>query len=136
MAFRPSRQNDDIAEINMIPLIDVMLVLLVIFMLAAPILTQKIPVDLPRAAAQEQTATPSTVIDITMDAQGKVWVDGVSIALDGVANAIKERKDKGATQVYLNADKNVRYDILAQVMTVAQQQGISKLGFVTQGPGK
>ena len=133
MAFRPSRHNEDIAEINMIPLIDVMLVLLVIFMLAAPILTKKIPVDLPQASAQSDTAKRSTVIDVTMDAQGKVWVDGTAVALEAVGGIIKNRKAAGATQLYLNADKNVRYDILAQVMAVAQQEGITKLGFVTQG---
>ena len=133
MAFRPSRYNEDIAEINMIPLIDVMLVLLVIFMLAAPILTKKIPVDLPQASAQTDTAKRSTVIEVTMDAQGKVWVDGIPVALEAVSNVVKNRKAGGATQLYLNADKNVRYDILAQVMAIAQQEGITKLGFVTQG---
>ncbi len=132
MAFRPGRHNEEIAEINMIPLIDVMLVLLVIFMLAAPILTRKIPVDLPQAGAQSDTAKRSTVIDVTMDAQGKVWVDGTAVALEAVAGIIKTRKAAGATQLYLNADKNVRYDILAQVMAMAQQEGIAKLGFVTQ----
>lgn len=66
MAFRPGRHSEEIAEINMIPLIDVMLVLLVIFMLAAPILTRKIPVDLPQAGAQSDTAKRSTVIEVTM----------------------------------------------------------------------
>ena len=116
----------------MIPLIDVMLVLLVIFMLAAPILTKQIPVDLPQASAQANTAKRSTVIDVTMDAQGKVWVDGTAVALESVGGIIKNRKAAGATQLYLNADKNVRYDILAQVMAMAQQEGITKLGFVTQ----
>lgn len=133
MAFRPNQNNEEIAEINMIPFIDVMLVLLVIFMLAAPILTRKIPVDLPQANAQTDTVKRSTVIDVTMDAQGKVWVDGKAVALDAVAGIIKNRKTAGATQLYLNADKNVRYDILAQVMAVARQEGITKLGFVTQG---
>ena len=133
MAFRPSRYNEDIAEINMIPFIDVMLVLLVIFMLAAPILTKTMPVDLPRANAQNDTAQRSTIIDVTMDAQGKVWVDGTAVALDAVGGIIKSRKANGATQLYLNADKNVRYDILAQVMGLAQREGIGKLGFVTQG---
>lgn len=133
MAFRPGRQSEEIAEINMIPLIDVMLVLLVIFMLAAPILTKKIPVDLPKANGQTETAKRSMVIDVTLDAQGKVWVDGTAVALEAVGGIIKNRKTAGATQLYLNADKNVRYDILAQVMAVAQQEGISKLGFVTQG---
>lgn len=132
MAFRPGRHSEEIAEINMIPLIDVMLVLLVIFMLAAPILTRKIPVDLPQASAQSDTAKRSTVIEVTMDAQGKVWVDGTAVALEAVPGIIKNRKAGGATQLYLNADKNVRYDILAQVMAMAQQEGIAKLGFVTQ----
>lgn len=132
MAFRPNRHHEDIAEINMIPLIDVMLVLLVIFMLAAPILTKKIPVELPQANAQADTAKRSTVIDVTMDAQGKVWVDGNPVALEAVGGLIKNRKAAGATQLYLNADKNVRYDILAQVMGLAQREGITKLGFVTQ----
>ena len=132
MAFRHTRHHDDIAEINMIPLIDVMLVLLVIFMLAAPVVTRKVPVELPRASAQASAPPASTVIDVAMDAQGRVWVDAKAVALDSVGGLIRARVASGATQLHLNADKNVRYDILAQVMGMAQQEGISKLGFVTQ----
>ena len=135
MAFRPSKVNEDIAEINMIPLIDVMLVLLVIFMLAAPLLSNKIPVDLPQARGATDATPKKNIVDITLDTQGKVWADGEQVALAQLSGRLTARKQEGATQIHLNADRNVRYDILAQVMAMAQQAGISKLGFVTKGSG-
>ena len=133
MAFRPSKVNEDIAEINMIPLIDVMLVLLVIFMIAAPLLSNKIPVELPQARGTTDATPKKNIVDITLDTQGKVWADGELVALSQLPGKLTARKQAGATQIHLNADRNVRYDILAQVMAMSQQAGISKLGFVTKG---
>lgn len=132
MAFKPSASHEDIAEINMIPLIDVMLVLLVIFMLAAPLLNNKIPVQLPNSSGSQDASLKKNIISITMDAQGQVWVDGQPTAMEDLAPKVKARKQQGADQIHLNADKSVRYDVLAQVMSIAQKSGITKLGFVTK----
>lgn len=135
MAFKPSRGNEDIAEINMIPLIDVMLVLLVIFMLAAPLLSNKIPVDLPQAKGSMEATPKKSIVLVTMDAFGKVWADGEPIGLEQLPAYLQRRQRDGANQIHLNADRNVRYDVLAQVMSMAQQAGIAKLGFVTKNSG-
>ena len=132
MAFKPSKQNDDIAEINMIPLIDVMLVLLVIFMLAAPLLNNKIPVDLPKVTGAADATPKKNIVAITMDAQGKVWADDEAIALNALPQYLEKRKQEGASQIHLRADRSVRYDLMAQVMSMAQSAGISRLGFVTE----
>ena len=130
MSFKPSQDNHDIAEINMIPFIDIMLVLLVIFMIASPLLTQKIPVNLPQAAAQNITVDKP--IDISVTATGVIYINQQTVLLNQVGGMVLELKKQGADQVNIQADRNVRYDILANLMSVIQQQGISKLGFVTQ----
>ena len=130
MSFKPSQDNHEIAEINMIPFIDIMLVLLVIFMIASPLLTQKIPVNLPQAAAQNITVDKP--IDISVTATGVIYINQQTVLLNQVGGMVLELKNQGADQVNIQADRNVRYDILANLMSVIQQQGISKLGFVTQ----
>ncbi len=130
MSFKPSQDNHEIAEINMIPFIDIMLVLLVIFMIASPLLTQKIPVNLPQAAAQNITVDKP--IDISVTATGVIYINQQPVLLNQVGGMVLELKKQGADQVNIQADRNVRYDILANLMSVIQQQGISKLGFVTQ----
>ena len=130
MSFKPSQDNHEIAEINMIPFIDIMLVLLVIFMIASPLLTQKIPVNLPQAAAQNITVDKPIYISVT--ATGVIYINQQPVLLNQVGGMVLELKKQGADQVNIQADRNVRYDILANLMSVIQQQGISKLGFVTQ----
>ena len=130
MSFKPSQDNHEIAEINMIPFIDIMLVLLVIFMIASPLLTQKIPVNLPQAAAQNITVDKP--IDISVTETGVIYINQQTALLNQVGGMVLELKNQGADQVNIQADRNVRYDILANLMSVIQQQGISKLGFVTQ----
>ena len=131
MAFKLPKERDEVAEINMIPLIDVMLVLLVIFMIAAPLLSQKIAVDLPSASATAVN-NKDHVVDITLDATGHVFVNNTPQSVEALPQVLRERKKEGMDEVHLNADKNVRYDILAQIMSIAQQEGIQKIGFLTQ----
>ena len=123
------------AEINTTPLVDVMLVLLVIFIITAPLLTHAIRLDLPSAKAPLALETPET-ITVSIDGQGAVfWNDqpvADATALQGrLAEAARRQP---APELQLRADRDTRYQRIAEVMAAAQQAGIAKLGFVTAPP--
>jgi len=135
-----------LAEINMTPLIDVMLVLLVIFIITAPLFTHAIRLDLPKVAAAPARETPQT-ISLSIDAAGKLYWNGSLITLEQMrarfAQAGKEAESSQANQadqaaaqpeIHLHAERNTRYEVIAQVMGAAQQAGLERLGFVTDPP--
>lgn len=120
------------SEINTTPLVDVMLVLLVIFIITAPLLTHAVKIDLPKASSQLLPEKPE-VISVSIDAVGKMYwndmpmVQGeLKIKLQEVANK------KPQPELNVRADKETRYQILAEVMADAQNAGITKLGFVSE----
>jgi biopolymer transport protein ExbD len=118
------------AEINMIPLIDVMLVLLVIFMITAPLLTHAVKLDLPRASSSHQP--PAEKVDISIDAAGQRFWNAQPIDADALAARLATLgREQPQTEIHLHADKNARYEPLAQIMSQAAQAGLSKIGFVT-----
>ena len=133
-AFNQHRQQPLMADINVTPMVDVMLVLLVIFIITAPMFTSAIKLDLPRAdaaAARQQAAT----ITLTIDGQGRIfWNDDVldRAALD--VRLAQAARLAPQPELQLRADKETRYEVVAQVMAAAQSNGLSKLGFVTD-PG-
>ena len=136
MAFGGFDSNDGpmrpMAEINTTPLVDVMLVLLVIFIITAPLLTHSIRLDLPNAKASADAPAAQTVT-VSIDAQGRVyWNDAALADLD----ALRERLGQAAgrspqPELHLRADREARYQRIAEVMSAAQQAGISRIGFVT-----
>ena len=120
------------AEINTTPMVDVMLVLLVIFIVTAPLLTPAIPLDLPRVQAQAGLASES-VVKLSIDARGQIYWDGALLATD---ETLRERMQQAAaaeptTALQIRADREVRYERLAVVMAAAQQAGLARLAFVT-----
>jgi biopolymer transport protein ExbD len=119
------------AEINMIPLIDVMLVLLVIFMITAPLLTHAVKLDLPNATAQRKQA--ASKVEIAIDAAGKIHWNGEMLPAGDIAPRLT---NLGATQptteIHLYADKSSRYETIAEVMAAASRAGLSRIGFITQ----
>jgi biopolymer transport protein ExbD len=122
------------AEINVIPLIDVMLVLLVIFIITAPLLSNAIKLDLPDARGTESLAKPET-IQIAIDQNGAVYWDNQKL----VGTELPMRLQWAAKQfplpeLHLRADKNARYEAIAQLLSAAQQNGLSKISFVTDQP--
>jgi biopolymer transport protein ExbD len=134
-AFHAQRQQPLMSDINVTPMVDVMLVLLVIFIMAAPMLTQAVKLDLPRA--QGGAAQPQQVraIALAIDAQGQVFWNNEALALD--AAALKTKLAQAASlvpqpEVQLRADKETRYEVVAQVMAAAQASGLLSLGFVTE----
>jgi biopolymer transport protein ExbD len=120
------------AEINTTPFVDVMLVLLVIFIITAPLLTHAIRLDLPSAQAPVSAEKPET-ITLSIDAQEKLYWNDAPVA---DAQALRERLQQAATrspqpELHLRADQQVRYQRIAEVMSAAQQAGVTRIGFVT-----
>lgn len=127
-------QDDVVSEINMIPLVDVMLVLLVIFIVTMPVLTHSIDLDLPRAQAQALSVEPETVT-ISVTADGSLHWDGVAIGKAELDTRLKEAAARAPQpEVHIRGDRRAEYEHVLQAMAAAQQAGISKLGFVTD-PG-
>ncbi|WP_323121472.1 ExbD/TolR family protein [Burkholderia alba] len=123
-----------IADINMTPLIDVMLVLLVIFIITAPLLTHAIRLDLPKVAAAPARDTPDT-ITLSIDGAGKLYWNDQPIAFDALGARLREAA-AGSEQpeLHLRAERSTRYETVAQVMGAAQQAGLARIGFVTDMP--
>ena len=122
------------ADINMTPLIDVMLVLLVIFIITAPLFTHAIRLDLPRVAAAEARETPQT-ITLSIDAAGKLYWNDKPITLDQMRAQFNDAgKQKEQPEIHLRAERSTRYEVIAQVMGAAQQAGLERIGFVTEPP--
>ncbi|WP_434107327.1 ExbD/TolR family protein [Paraburkholderia caffeinilytica] len=122
------------AEINMTPLIDVMLVLLVIFIITAPLFTHAIRLDLPKVAAAPARQTPQT-ISLSIDAAGKLYWNGTVITLQQMrAQFVEAGKQADQPEIQLRAERSTRYEVIAQVMGAAQQAGLERIGFVTDPP--
>ena len=122
------------AEINMTPLIDVMLVLLVIFIITAPLFTHAIRLDLPKVAAAPARQTPQT-ISLSIDAAGKIYWNGTVLTLEQMrARFVEAGKAAEQSEIQLRAERSTRYEVIAQVMGAAQQAGLERLGFVTDPP--
>ncbi len=131
MALHITSKQSAMSEINVTPLVDVMLVLLVVFIVTAPLLMQAVPVDLPKTA-QVAPLKKSRTVQLSVDAQGAVYIDQRAIHFDALENELATLRESGDDlSVQLHADANVRYGRVAQVMAAANRAGIAKLGFVT-----
>jgi biopolymer transport protein ExbD len=120
------------AEINTTPLVDVMLVLLVIFIITAPLMTHAVKLDLPSAQAPVSTEKPETVT-VSIDAKEQVfWNDQPLADPAALAERLAEvARREPQPEVQLRADRDVRYQRIAEVMAAAQTAGVTRLGFVT-----
>ncbi len=123
-------QNMPMADINTTPLVDVMLVLLVIFIITAPLFHQAIPVDLPQVSSSKLDDKPA-VIQLAIDAQGIVFLDGEAVHRDAL-DARFAGLGAANPELHLRADRSTRYEVVADVMAAAQRNGLMKIAFVTQ----
>ena len=130
--FSSQQHTQPMNEINTTPLVDVMLVLLVIFIITAPLLTHAVKIDLPQATSQPLPEKPE-VVDLAVDGQGKTyWNDVLMVEGELKQKLAAAANKKPQPELQIRADKNTRYQVLAEVMAEAQNVGITKLGFVSE----
>ncbi len=122
------------AEINIVPLVDVILVLLVIFIVTAPLITQAVKVKLPEAKSQP-VQTPSKPVVVAIAADGQLHWDGQSLSLAELEERARALAARPAAELHVEADRAVRYDAVAQVLAAATRAGVLHIGFVTD-PGQ
>ncbi|MEX3815289.1 ExbD/TolR family protein [Paraburkholderia sp. BR13439] len=139
MAMSPFAGDDDdglMNEINMTPLVDVMLVLVIVFMVTIPVIRHAVKIDLPHASSQKEDTKPAQVT-VSIDADGNVLWDSTKV--DDAALAAKIAAAAQASpqpELHLDADRKVPYEKVAQLMSAAQAGGLTKIGFVTQPKAK
>jgi biopolymer transport protein ExbD len=140
-----SGSSRPMVDINTTPLVDVMLVLLIIFLVTAPLMTQAVKVDLPQASAQAADTEPET-IRLALDSQGAFYwndepvVTGTTADMETAIQTLEARLQAAIgvnpkLEVQLSADRETRYQYVAEIMAAVKRAGVVKLGFVTL-PGK
>ena len=129
MAFASMPSQRQVAEINIIPLVDVMLVLLVIFMVAAPILTHRIPLDLPQRTPHA-TTLPSA-IDLRIDAAGGLWWNGAPSSLAALpVQLAAATRSEDPPLLRVDVDAQADYGVVAKAVALARNAGIERIGLV------
>ena len=119
------------SDINMTPLIDVMLVLLVIFMITAPLMSSSLKLDLPRSDAARPSETP-LFVSVAIDAQGRLYFGDAPIEAQPLnAKLVEAARRNPQTEVQLRADKSVPYGRVAELIGAVQKAGLVRIGFVT-----
>lgn len=127
-----SQNSAPMSEINTTPLVDVMLVLLVIFIITAPLLTHSVRIDLPKASSQPVIEKPE-IISIAIDGNGKMYWNDVPLVEGELKVKLAQiAQQKPEPELHIRADKETRYQMLAEVMADAQNAGVTKLGFVSE----
>ncbi|MDP3131389.1 MAG: biopolymer transporter ExbD [Burkholderiaceae bacterium] len=131
--FSDNDSDEMLSEINMVPLIDVMLVLLIVFIITVPVMKHAVNIDLPRASNEKELVKPETV-RLSVDADGAYFWNERQLSDD---NELQGLLAAAAAQVpqpdlHIRGDRAVRYERVAQAMAAAQQAGVKKIGFVTE----
>ncbi len=132
MASFDSEADDEVmSEINMTPLVDVMLVLLIIFIITIPVINHAVPLKLPQASSTPEEVRPER-IQIAIDAEGRISWNGEAVDLATLETRLTAAAARSAeTALHLSAEKQTAYDHIAQVMSAASRAGIRNLAFVT-----
>ncbi|MDD2610988.1 MAG: biopolymer transporter ExbD [Giesbergeria sp.] len=133
MAFGTQDDTDEVMnEINMTPLVDVMLVLLIIFIITVPVMKHSVNVDLPRASNQPELIKPETV-RLSVGADGAYFFNGAPVTDEELQTQLQaEAAKEPQPDLHIRGDKEVRYERIAQAMASAQRAGVRKIGFVTE----
>jgi biopolymer transport protein ExbD len=136
MAFGTQDDTDEVMnEINMTPLVDVMLVLLIIFIITVPVMKHAVNIDLPRASSQREQDKPQTV-RLTVDAQGTYFLNDAPVQDTALPELFAaEAAKQPQPDLHIRGDKAVRYERVAEAMAAAQRAGLRKIGFVTEPKG-
>jgi len=130
-SFDRKTSSQPMAEINMVPLIDVVLVLLVIFIITAPLLTHSVKVDLPRVSSQPNPTRPDN-IQLALRADGAVFWNGERLDFDALAERMHESAARNPPpELHIRADKTTEYQKVARILGLAARVGLDKIGFVS-----
>ena len=129
-----NRSSRPVAEINMIPLIDVMLVLLVIFMVTAPLLTHAVKVNLPKASSTVDVSQRDS-IHLSIDREGRVFWNGEAVVESDWRARMRQAADRDPQpELHINADGDIAYRRVMEVMSDAARAGLTRIGFVSEAP--
>jgi biopolymer transport protein ExbD len=134
MAFGGGFDPDEevMSEINMTPLVDVMLVLLIIFMVTMPVITHAVKLDLPQAASAPEQVPPQQV-DLSIDAAGNYFWNDKAVSSAALSERLHAAAQEAVPPVLrVSADRNVRYEAVAKALAAAQSAGLHKVGVVTR----
>lgn len=135
----PTRSNGRkklVSDINVTPLVDVMLVLLIIFMVTAPMMTQGVDVDLPETTSKSLRQEENPVV-VTINKEGNLWIDKTQLGRALMIQELEKRYSENKDQpIYINADKNVTYGHVMTVMEDIKSVGFNKVGMITVPPEK
>jgi biopolymer transport protein ExbD len=137
MAFGTQDEPDEVMnEINMTPLVDVMLVLLIIFIITVPVMKHAVNIDLPRATSEPEQTKPRNIV-FTVAADGSYFWNEQKIE-DGelVARLAAEAAKEPQPELHIRGDKAVRYERVAKAMSAAREAGVRKIGFITEPDSK
>ena len=130
---RGSSRRTPMAEINVTPFVDVMLVLLIIFMVTAPLLTAAVPIDLPESRANP-IDSPAQAVTISIDEQGYVYIDDVQVRVGGLPDALADLPRTGTgPDITLRADRSLDYGRVMAVMGELNRAGLNRISLVTNG---
>ena len=128
---RRSRKNNPISDINVTPLVDVMLVLLIVFMVTAPLLTVGVPIELPKTSAKQMT-DDNEPLTITIDKNSKIYIQEMEIDFDDLTEKLEAIGQSNFDQkIYINGDKDISYEVLMRVMAKISSSGYTSIGLVT-----
>ena len=135
--FRQENSARPLAEINMVPLIDVMLVLLVIFMIAAPLLTHSVPVNLPQTAGSNQPVSPpGSPLVVSIKADGSLYLGEKPLSRVDLQRSMQaQARLDAAREMHLRADRDTPYHFVAETLADAADAGLTRIGFVGRMTG-
>jgi TolR protein len=139
MAFALRKNDGDfdappMSDINVTPLVDVMLVLLIIFMVAAPLMAAGVPVDLPKAQAKP-LVDQKQPIAVSIGADGRFFVDEREVASDELVSVLSENVDSKERRIHVRGDKTIAYGKVIEVMGLINSAGYTKVALVSESPG-
>ena len=130
--FIADEHDDVMSEINMVPFIDVMLVLLIIFIITVPVMKHAVNVELPRASNEKEVVQPQT-LRLSVKADGTYWLDDQPVSDEQLAARLQAAgQESPQPDLHIRGDRDVRYERVAQAMAAAQQAGLKKIGFITE----
>lgn len=133
MAFQLGEENTQgMNEINLIPLIDIMLVLMIIFLVTATVLNPTVPLNLPKTSAQISEPPPE-IVQVSIDKDAGIFWDKTPVSLEDLGKRFADQVAQGKDpSIQLRADKDGKYDTVAQVLAIASAQGLTKIAFVNE----